>query len=361
MIAIQSGSVGAEVEDVQRRLTALGWSCTDDDPGRFGPITGEAVRAFQQERGLQADGIVGPDTWRSLVAAGYRLGDRMLYVTRPEIHGDDVRDLQRRLNRLGFDAGYDDGIYGPQTFDAVREFQLNVGLEVDGITGPSSLDVLRRLHRGHQEAPVYAVREREQLRRPVRRASLAGARIMIDAGHSQELPGIDAPDGTPEHVVTWQLAALLEGRLSALGAHVVLARGPATSPTPSERAALANAEDVEVIVSLHANGVDSSRARGAAAYYFGTEGYVSERGRMLAQLTVDAICDATGTPNCRTHPSTTSLLRESRAPAVIVEPGFLTHPEESRQLLDPAYQRVIASALADALRGFLVGDGVRAA
>jgi N-acetylmuramoyl-L-alanine amidase len=361
MIAIQSGSVGAEVEDVQRRLTTLGWSCTDDDPGRFGPVTGEAVRAFQQERGLQADGIVGPDTWRSLVAAGYRLGDRMLYVTRPEIHGDDVRDLQRRLNRLGFDAGYDDGIYGPQTFDAVREFQLNVGLEVDGITGPSTLDVLRRLHRGHQEAPVYAVREREQLRRPVRRASLAGARIMIDAGHSRELPGIDAPDGTSEHVVTWQLAALLEGRLSALGAHVVLARGPATSPTPSERAALANAEDVEVIVSLHANGVDSVRARGAAAYFFGTEGYVSERGRMLAQLAVDAICDATGTENCRTHPSTTSLLRESRAPAVIVEPGFLTHPEESRQLLDPAYQRVIASALADALRGFLVGDGVRAA
>jgi peptidoglycan hydrolase-like protein with peptidoglycan-binding domain len=70
MIAIQSGSVGAEVEDVQRRLTALGLSCGADDAGRFGSATGEAVRTFQQQRGLQADGIVGPDTWRSLVAAG---------------------------------------------------------------------------------------------------------------------------------------------------------------------------------------------------------------------------------------------------------------------------------------------------
>lgn len=361
MIHIQHGSVGAEVEDVQRRLTALDLPCDADDTGRFGPATGEAVRTFQQQRGLQADGIVGPDTWRSLVAAGYRLGDRMLYVTRPPFNGDDVRDLQRRLNRLGFDAGYDDGLYGPQTFDAVREFQLNVGLEVDGITGPSTLDVLRRLHRTHQSAPVYAVREREQLRRPTRRASLAGARILVDAGHSPELPGLSAPDGTPEHEVTWQLAALLEGRMSALGAHVVLARGPATSPTPSERAALANTEDVEAIISLHGNGVDSARARGAAAYYFGTEGYVSERGRMLAQLAVDAVCDATGTPNCRTHPSTTSLLRESRAPAVIVEPGFLTHPDEGLKLLEPAYQRVIASALADALQRFLAGDGLRAA
>ncbi|MEX0834606.1 MAG: peptidoglycan-binding protein [Nitriliruptor sp.] len=361
MIAIQHGSVGPDVEDVQRRLSAVGFSCDPDDAGRFDDGTVAAVRAFQQQRGLQADGIVGPDTWRSLVAAGYRLGNRMLYVTRPALIGDDVRDLQRRLNRLGFDAGYDDGIFGTQTFDAVREFQLNVGIEVDGIAGPGSVDLLQRLHRTHQSAPVYAVREREQLRRPARRSSIAGARIMIDAGHSPELPGLTAPDGTPEHEVTWALASMLEGRLSALGAHVVLARGPATSPTPSDRAQLANAEDVEAIVSLHANGVDSRSARGAAAYYFGTEGYVSEHGRLFAQLAVDSICAATDTPNCRTHPSTTSLLRESRAAAVLVEPGFLTHPEEGRRLLEPSYQMLIASALVDALQRFLVGEGLTAA
>ncbi len=60
-----------------------------------------------------------------------------------------------------------------------------------------------------------------------------------------------------------------------------------------------------------------------------------------------------GHPNCRTHPSTTSLLRESRAPAVLIEPGFLTHPEEGRELLEPSYQMVIASALVDALQRFL--------
>jgi N-acetylmuramoyl-L-alanine amidase len=125
---IARGSVGPEVEDVQRRLDGLGHACSGDERGEFGPATDRAVRTFQQQRGLPADGIVGDDTWRALVGASYRLGDRMLYVTRPMLQGDDVRDLQRRLNRLGFDAGYDDGVYGPETFEAVREFQLNVGL-----------------------------------------------------------------------------------------------------------------------------------------------------------------------------------------------------------------------------------------
>jgi N-acetylmuramoyl-L-alanine amidase len=350
---ISYGSVGPEVVDVQQRLSGLGLSCDDDD-GVFSDGTRASVRAFQQHRGLSADGIVGPDTWRSLVAASFRLGDRMLYVTRPLLFGDDVRDLQRRLNRLGFDCGYDDGLYGAQTFDAVRDFQLNVGLNVDGIAGPETVDLLLRLHRQHQEAPAFAVREREQLRRGPR-GTVAGVRIMIDPGHSLLDPGFRAPDGTPEHEVTWQLATLVEGRLAALGAHVVLARGPATSPSPSERAALANEEGVEAILSIHCNGLESPEARGAAAYYYGTDGSMSDRGRLLAQLAVDHVCDTVGTPNCRTHPSTTSLLRESRAPAVLVEPGFLTHPEEGAALTDPAYQRALAGALTDAVIGFLVG------
>jgi len=356
MELIQPGSAGPDVEDVQRRLADLGMA-TDDEVGVFGTATRAAVRAFQQQRGLPADGIVGTDTWHALVGASYRLGDRMLYVTRPALQGDDVRDLQRRLNQLGFDAGYEDGSYGAQAFDAVRDFQLNVGLNSDGIAGPDTVDLLRRVWRQHQEAPAYAVREREWLRRAPR-LSVAGIRIMIDPGHSPELPGFVNPDGIDEQRVTWEIAALLEGRLAALGAHVILARGPATSPTPSERAQHANREDVEAILSIHCNGMDSPAAHGAAAYYFGHDGAVSERGRLLAQLVVDRVVGATGTLNCRTHPSTTALLRESRAPAALIEPGFLTHPDEGRRLADPGHQREIAAALADAVVAFLTGDRV---
>ncbi|MEX2504540.1 MAG: N-acetylmuramoyl-L-alanine amidase [Egicoccus sp.] len=359
MELIQLGSAGPDVEDVQRRLGELGLPC-ESDRGVFDEQTLVAVRAFQQQRGLPADGVVGPDTWHALVGASYRLGDRMLYVTRPPLQGDDVRDLQRRVNQLGFDAGYEDGLYSSQTFEAVREFQLNVGLNSDGIAGPETIDLLRRLYRQHQEAPAYAVREREWLRRAPRH-SVAGVRVLIDPGHSPEMPGFVNPDGIAEHQVTWEIAALLQGRLAAMGAHVILARGPATSPTPSERAQHANREDVEAILSIHCNGMDSPAAHGAAAYYFGRDGAVSERGRLLAQYAVDEVVGATGTLNCRTHPSTTALLRESRAPAAMVEPGFITHPDEGRRLADPGYQREIAAALADALVGFLTGAHARAA
>lgn len=353
MELIRIGDVGPEVEDVQRRLGGLGLPC-DDDTGVFGEATRAAVRAFQQHRGLPADGIVGDDTWRSLVGASFRLGDRMLYVTRPLLHGDDVRELQRRLNRLGFDCGYDDGLYGQQTFDAVRDFQLNVGLDVDGIAGPSSIDVLTRLHRQHQAAPAYVAREREQLRR-ARRTSLAGTRIMIDPAHGPDDPGVMA-DGVAEHDITWAIASLAEGQLAALGTHVVLSRGPGITPSPSERATHANREDVEAILSIHLNAGRSPAARGVAGYHFGTDGYVSERGRTLAELAVDGVVAATGTPHCRVHPATSALLRESRAPAVIVEVGFLTHPDEGHALTTTEHQRVIAGALVDALVSFLLGD-----
>lgn len=353
MDPIAHGASGPEVEDVQRRLEGLGLPAGTDEPGRFGDGTLVAVRTFQQARGLPADGIVDEDTWQVLVNASFRLGDRLLFLTRPLLRGDDVRDLQQRLNRLGFDAGYDDGLYGPLTVRALSGLQADVGLPVDGILGPATLDAIRRLHRDHQAAPVFVARERAQLRRPPR-PTVAGARVMLDPSHGPADPGLVAPDGTPEHEVTWRIAALVEGRLAALGARVVLSRGPGTTPTQVERATLANHEGVELILSVHANGSASPSACGVAAYYFGAaDGPVSERGRRLADLVADAVVGSTGGAHCRTHASTMTILSHSRAPATVVEPGFLTHPEEGARLVLPEHQRAIADALTGAVVAFL--------
>lgn len=350
------GAAGAEVRDVQARLYSLGHDTSGDEPAVFGDATHAAVRAFQQERGLVADGIVGDDTWRALVEASRTLGDRNIYLTQPMLRGDDVRELQRRLNRLGFDAGYVDGVFGPQTAEAVREFQLNVGLRVDGIAGIEVVEALVRLHRQHQSSPAAAVREREALRRAAQRTSLAGARIMLDPGHGPDDPGYLAPNGRPEQEICWEIANRVEGRLLARGCQVVLSRGPQTTPTPSARARLANDEDVELIVSVHLNGLSSAVACGAAGYYFGDGQFASQAGRRLCELAVDAIVARTETVHCRTHPSTVALLRESRAPAVVLEPGFITHPLEGRRLQEPDRQEDIADAISDAIAVFLTGQ-----
>lgn len=355
MQPIRLGSAGPEVTDVQRRLAALGYPTDGDDPGVFGRVTDSAVKTFQQRHGLLADGIVGEDSWKVLVEASYELGDRTLWQRRPMMRGDDVRDLQQRLNRLGFDAGQVDGMFGPDTEAAVREFQINVALQDDGIAGADTINALKRLHRQHQSVPSFAVKEKEQMRTSAR-VSVAGARLMIDPGHGPDDPGFLSPDGaTAEHEVNWKLASRLAGRLQALGCTVTLSRGPRTTPSASERAQLANADGVDAVIGIHVNGLRSDRARGAAAYYFGRDEVISEAGRRFAQLAVDHVVQETGTLNCRTHPSASAMLRETRAASIIVEPGFLTHPEEGRKLQTPEYQDAIVRGLTDATVAYLTG------
>lgn len=144
---ITQGGRGPAVEDVQKRLLTLGFDLgpTGVD-GVFWGATLSAVRQFQQERNLVEDGVVGDETWAALVDATFQLGDRLLYLKLPYLHGADVKTLQGALNVLGFACGEPDGIFGAYTERAVGEFQANVGLRVDGIAGPETIRAIERLH-----------------------------------------------------------------------------------------------------------------------------------------------------------------------------------------------------------------------
>ena len=157
MRPIRKGDRGAAVEDVQRRLISLG---VDLGPtgvdGVFLGATCAAVRAFQHDRDLDEDGEVGPHTWAALVDATFSLGDRLIYLRYPYLHGEDVRAVQGALNSLGFAAGSIDGIFGAFAERAVRDFQANTGIAVDGIVGPDTvraLDGLRHAWSGRSYPP----------------------------------------------------------------------------------------------------------------------------------------------------------------------------------------------------------------
>ena len=123
------------------------------------------------------DGECGPHTWAALIEADFRLGDRMLYLRSPMTRGDDITDLQQRLGSLGFDAGYVDGIFGPDTESAVRNFQANQGLTPDGVVGPDTVMALGRLAgRRSGEKTIAEVRETERLRS---QHGLQGRRIVV--------------------------------------------------------------------------------------------------------------------------------------------------------------------------------------
>lgn len=174
MKPVRPGDRGPAVEDIQRRLLALGYDLgrTGVD-GVFLGETAHAVREFQLRHDLAEDGLVGDRTWSALVDASFSLGDRMLYLRLPHFHGHDVTVLQQALNALGFACGATDGIFGTFTERAAREFQRNAGLTADGIVGPNTVRTITNLRhvwlgkdaRSHSEAHVAPARAAEVLER----------------------------------------------------------------------------------------------------------------------------------------------------------------------------------------------------
>jgi N-acetylmuramoyl-L-alanine amidase len=349
---IKPGQRSAGVRDVQQRLLALGHDVAPEERvGFFGRSTQGAVRQFQQRRGLVVDGLVGDETWRELVEASWRLGDRTLYLRAPQLRGDDVRALQERLGALGFDAGRVDGIFGPRTARAVREFQANYGVPADAIVGRSTIRALAGLPAIGGDTSAAGLREREELRRIG--PGLAGLRIVVDPGHGPDDPGVVVgPAGTREDAACFRVARLLEGALTVAGVSVFLTRDAVHSPAESERATLANALGADLFVSIHGGGSTDAGARGTAVYHFGHERFHSEAGSRLAECIQEALVRL-GIVDARTHAKTYAVLRETRMPAVQVEPCHLTNAEDERLFAEADSQRRIADAIVAGLRTFV--------
>lgn len=283
---------GEAVRDLQHRLAEAGYETAPAEAGLFGPSTETAVRAFQSARGLRVDGICGRQTWSSLVEAGYALGDRLLYHRTPMLRGDDVVDLQRRLNALGFDAGREDGLFGPNTYAALLDFQRNVGVATDGICGPASVGALDRLSR-FAGGSVAAVRERESLRGGARR--LAGRRIYLAVE-----PGLDA------------LGERVGKGLIDAGAEVLV---DGAGDEDSTVAAEANRYGAELFVGLR-----FGDAPGCCCDFFATKTFRSEAGYRVARSILEELSGVLGCPAGSANGRAYAALRETRMAAVVCQP-----------------------------------------
>jgi N-acetylmuramoyl-L-alanine amidase len=358
MRVLRRGDVGPAVADVRSTLVALELLPAPDGPVEAGfdlPLE-QAVRAFQQQRGLITDGVVGPATFRALRDATYRLGGRSLaYLVSQPITGDDVFALQERLLELGYDAGRPDGMFGPQTEQALRSFQRDYGLVVDGICGPATLRAFRQLSpmaRGGR--PVF-LREQERVRQAG--PMLRGKRIVIDPGHGAADLGRTFRDVT-EADLAWDLARRLAGQMGATGMEALLTRDQDTCPAESERARFANDAGADLFLSLHVDANRSPLAQGVACFHFGTgNGTTSTVGEALAGFIQRELAARTGMLDCHTHPKTWDSLRMTRCPAVRIEIGYLTNAGDRAKLTDPAFRDLVAESVLIAVkRLYLLGE-----
>lgn len=322
-----------------------------EDDQAFDDELDRAVRSFQQERGITVDGIVGPHTFRRLDEARWQLGDRVLSYTPGHLmSGDDVAELQRRLIQLGFAAGRPDGLFGPQTDSALREFQQGVGVTADGMCGPDTFRAFDRLVRTISGG--NAAHLREQVTLAELQSGIADKVVVLDPGDSVDVE------------LCHSVAVRLEGRLAALGTQVLLTRPgrtdlPLAFPDDPSRASFANEVGADLVVSLHVDRSASALPNGLATFYFGDPrgGTYSPSGRVLAQRIHEELVGRTDLLDCRSHARTWDLLRLTRMPAVRVELGYLSNPGDERRLRNPAFQDAVADALAAALTAFCAPRG----
>lgn len=312
---LRIGQHNEAVRDLQRRLSGAGFDVGDDDSGTFGSGTRDALLAFQVARGLRVDGICGSHTWTMLVEAGRTLGDRLLYLRAPMLRGDDVLALQQRLNALGFDAGREDGIQGPDTTRALTAFQHDAGLAPDGICGPATLDVLGRLG-VTSRGSVAALKERDRLRDP---GSLQGRSVFV------------VVDGGLE-----ALGDALDRELREMGAETILEAGDHHDGALAQEARRFGAQ-VCLVLRVGAD-------PGLVISYFGTGDFRSELGFRIAHRVQEEIPSSLGAARC--EPKTYPILRETPMAAVLVE----LDPTPDRMADVVAITGRLAASIAQGLR-----------
>ena len=163
---VKNGSEGKDAESVQTRLQELGYYRGKVD-GKFGRASVNALKNFQSNNGLKADGVAGSGTYRILFSAkavpfesptqppeiapvtptaapaatptATPKQESVWKTLRPGDSGAEVRQLQENLIQLGYLSGKPDGKYGAKTQEAVRAFQKANKLKVDGTAGPATL------------------------------------------------------------------------------------------------------------------------------------------------------------------------------------------------------------------------------
>ena len=140
---LKKGHKGNDVAELQKLLNKAGDNIAVD--GSFGPATQKAVKAFQKKKKLEVDGIAGRDT---ITALGGKWTSEIYWkverILKKGYKGTDVKNMQKALIKAGYSVGISgaDGSFGSATLSAVKKFQKDKKLVVDGIAGKNTITAL---------------------------------------------------------------------------------------------------------------------------------------------------------------------------------------------------------------------------
>lgn len=185
-------------------------------------------------------------------------------------------------------------------------------------------------------------------------SSLSGKVIIIDAGHGGIDPGANRP-GILEKNINLAVAILVKNNLEHHNAKVILSRAEDVDLSDdcdnekiqgrwrrdlAARVELVDEHQADLFVSIHANVSRSSKRQGAEVYFSAN----SEESKSLAEYLQTALNSLKNTTN-QAMVADYFVLRRNTIPAVLIELGYITNPQEKELLLDPHYQYELSDAI----------------
>ena len=189
--------------------------------------------------------------------------------------------------------------------------------------------------------------------------------VYLDAGHGGYDPGASY-FGIAEKSLTLAIQSRVKAKLEAEGYRVVTTRTSDTYVDLTDRSRAANASESDIFVSIHINASGSSAAQGIETYYY--QPYAEYPSRInatyhanptrlsmsdtLANAIQSSLINATGAQNQGVKRQTFAVLRETTAPAVLLELGFLSNPQEAARLNTSSYQETLANAIVAGIKRY---------
>ncbi|MEB3224048.1 MAG: N-acetylmuramoyl-L-alanine amidase [Candidatus Sericytochromatia bacterium] len=177
---------------------------------------------------------------------------------------------------------------------------------------------------------------------------LSKMRVTLDPGHGGTDSGTTGRGGTREKDVTLAIATRVARTMEANGLSVQMTRMRDLEILLRPRVEMANRNDSDVYVSIHANSFGEQRGvKGIETYYFSDESYP------LARAVHRSLVQALGQPDRGVRRNNFYVVHHTRMPAALVEIGYLSNAEEEKLLTDPVYQERAAQAIYEGVKQFM--------
>lgn len=198
--------------------------------------------------------------------------------------------------------------------------------------------------------------------------------IVIDPGHGGEDAGAKGLSGTTEKELTLKIAAQLAQLITRrLGLRVVLTRNKDESLPQIERIAIANNNKANLFISLHVNADMRQTTEGLAVYVLDRQSLSAvssnadvpelahwdsvqknhwQDSLVLAQAIHGQVSNLSGVKSQGVLTAPLLILKGAAMPAVLIEVGFISHPQEEEKLIRDEYQKLLAEIILEGILQF---------